>query len=92
MLKYARSLKGIRKMNKKTVLVTGSSIGLGASIIRKFASNNYNVIINYNTNEEKAEQLANELSNKYHTDYLLVKQEKYIDVKNALIGAECEFI
>ena len=60
-------------MNKKTVLVTGSSIGLGASIIRKFASNNYNVIINYNTNEEKAEQLANELSNKYHTDYLLVK-------------------
>ena len=73
MLKYARSLKGIRKMNKKTVLVTGSSIGLGASIIRKFASNNYNVIINYNTNEEKAEQLANEVNEKYKADYLLVK-------------------
>ena len=60
-------------MNKKTVLVTGSSIGLGASIIRKFASNNYNVIINYNTNEEKAEQLANEVNEKYKADYLLVK-------------------
>ena len=60
-------------MNKKTVLVTGSSIGLGASIIRKFASNNYNVIINYNTNMEKAEQLANELNEKYKTDYLLIK-------------------
>lgn len=60
-------------MNKKTVLVTGSSIGLGASIIRKFASNNYNVIINYNTNKEKAEQLANELNEKYKTDYLLIK-------------------
>ena len=60
-------------MNKKTVLVTGSSIGLGASIIRKFARNNYNVIINYNTNIEKAEQLANEVNEKYLTDYLLVK-------------------
>ena len=28
----------------------------------------------------------------FDTDYLLVKQEKYIDVKNALSGAECEFI
>ena len=77
-------------MNKKTVLVTGSSIGLGASIIKKFASNNYNVVINYNTNKEKAEQLANEINEKYQTDYLLVKcditnekevQEMYNEIK-----------
>lgn len=48
-------------MNKKTVLVTGASQGLGSSIIKKFASNNYNVIIHYNNHKEEAEQLKNEL-------------------------------
>ena len=41
-------------MNKKCVLVTGSSIGLGSSIIKKFASNNYNIILNYNSHENEA--------------------------------------
>ena len=31
---------------RKTVLVTGSSRGIGASIIREFAMNNFDVIIN----------------------------------------------
>ena len=38
----------------KTVLVTGSSSGLGKSIIEKFASMGYNTIITYNTKFEKA--------------------------------------
>ena len=44
-------------MDKKVVLVTGSSIGLGRAIIEKFASNNYNVIINYNNSKQEAEEL-----------------------------------
>ena len=48
-------------MDKKTVLVTGSSIGLGASIIEKFASNNYNCVINYLTHEKEAIDLKNKL-------------------------------
>ena len=60
-------------MNKKTVLVTGSSIGLGSSIIKKFASNNYNVIINYNTHKNEAEKLKEELEKKHNIECLIIK-------------------
>lgn len=60
-------------MNKKTVLVTGSSIGLGSSIIKKFASNNYNVIINYNNHKEEAEKLKQELESTYNIECLTIK-------------------
>lgn len=60
-------------MNKKTVLVTGSSIGLGASIIKKFASNNYNVIINYNTHEKEAKKLQEEIIKNYNIECLCIK-------------------
>jgi 3-oxoacyl-[acyl-carrier protein] reductase len=46
------------------VLVTGSSKGLGASIIEEFASHNYNVIINYNKDLEEANNLVKKLNNK----------------------------
>jgi short-subunit dehydrogenase len=49
------------KMNKKCVLVTGASSGIGSSIARKFASNNYNIILHYNTHEEDAINLKKEL-------------------------------
>lgn len=40
-------------MNKKTVLVTGASRGIGKAIAIKFAKKNYNVIINCVKSEEK---------------------------------------
>lgn len=49
----------------KTILVTGSSRGLGAKIIEKFASHGYNVIINYKTSKECANDLKIYLENNY---------------------------
>ena len=46
------------------VLVTGSSRGLGKEIIKVFAENGYDVIINYNKSEKKALELADELKEK----------------------------
>ena len=31
----------------KTVIVTGSSRGIGAVIVKELAKNNYNVVLNY---------------------------------------------
>ena len=60
-------------MNKKVVLVTGASQGLGSSIIEKFASNNYNVILNYNSHEKEAFEIKKNLENKYNIDCLCIK-------------------
>lgn len=45
-------------------LVTGSSRGLGKEIIKKFASEGFEVIINYNKSEKNAYKLADEIGSK----------------------------
>lgn len=62
----------------KTVLVTGSSSGIGYEIIKKYAKNNYNVIITYNNNYDNAKKLEDEIKLKYKVDTLLVK----LDISN----------
>ena len=65
-------------MKRNVVLVTGSSIGLGKSIIEKYASNNYDVIITYLTHKEEAEKLKQKLEQKYNINALTAK----VDVSN----------
>lgn len=47
---------------KKTVLITGSSRGIGREMARLFAKNNYNVVINYNKSNDHAQELLEELT------------------------------
>lgn len=47
----------------KTVLITGATGGIGESAARAFSQAGYRVVIHYNTNEQKARELASELSN-----------------------------
>ncbi len=46
----------------KTVIITGGSRGIGASIVKELAKNNYNVVLNYNNSKEAAEEIQQELS------------------------------
>lgn len=52
------------KHNTKTVLVTGSSRGIGKAIAIKFAEEGYNVVINGIKNEEKLLQVKSEIEQK----------------------------
>ena len=49
-------------MKMKTVFVTGASGGIGEAIAKKFAENGYFVGVGYNTNREKAENLAKKIN------------------------------
>ena len=60
-------------MEKRTVIVTGGSRGIGAAISTRFAKEGYNVVINYVNNDERAKTLKSELEEKYNVDCLLVK-------------------
>ena len=73
---------------RKTVLVTGSSRGIGASIIKKFAMNNFDVIINYLNSENEALSLKNEIITKYNVRCETIKCDisKETDVINMAGG------
>ena len=47
---------------KKTAIVTGGSRGIGRQICIELAENGYNVVINYNNSEKKAEELKSLLT------------------------------
>ena len=63
----------------KVVLVTGSAKGLGAEIVRKFASNGYNVIINYNESVDAAKKLEEEIKSNYNVETMCIKANITID-------------
>lgn len=75
----------------KTVLVTGSSKGLGASLIKEFAKNNYNVIICYNTSEKEAFNLRNEINN-VKGDVVKCDISKESDISNLFNNYEFDIL
>ncbi|QIW98061.1 hypothetical protein AMS68_003579 [Peltaster fructicola] len=65
------------QLKGRNVLVTAGSRGLGAAIVRKFAAEGCNIVINYVSNAEAADTLAKEVS------------EQYPDLKILTLRADC---
>ena len=72
MIKYTK--KRSENMERKTVLITGASRGLGAAIAKVFAKNNHNIILNYNNSETEALNLTEELK-QYNVEVLPIKAD-----------------
>lgn len=58
----------------KVAIVTGSSKGLGAATAAIFAKNNYNVVINYNTDLKGAKKTEEDLK-KYNVETLIIQAD-----------------
>ena len=73
-------------MNKKVILVTGSSIGLGSTIIYEAAKRGYNVVINYLTHEKEALQLKEKVEKEFKIEALVIKCDitNENDIKNMI--------
>lgn len=52
----------MEKNNYSVALITGGSRGIGAATVKEFAKNNCHIYFTYNKNEEKANNLVEELS------------------------------
>lgn len=72
--------------NRKTVLVTGASKGIGREIAKLFAENNYNVVINYNKSEDEAKELLNELTEKGLSARIFKADISNVEEANLLIN------
>mgnify|MGYP004614349997 FL=1 len=82
----------------KTVFISGASRGLGAIIAKTFASNNYNIIINYNKSEHEAINLKKDLESKYNIKCYLYKcdvsdelkvKEMFLKIKDEVGSIDC---
>lgn len=60
-------------MDKKVVLVTGSSRGIGRACIIEFAKKGYDVVINYSSSKEKALELKAYVEKEYNIEALCIK-------------------
>lgn len=64
----------------KVILVTGSSRGIGAEMIRMLAQEGYKVVLNYNHSEEAAKKIQKDL----------LKEGKYIEIFKADVSERNE--
>ena len=62
-------------MERKVVLVTGGSRGIGKAIAIDFANKGYDVVINYKRADEEAKKLKEELETLYSIKALIVKAD-----------------
>lgn len=77
----------------KTVLVTGSSRGMGKAEALEFGKKGYNVIVHYAGHKEKAEAVKDEIENQYHAKAAVFQADlrKQADIERLAKNAQSAF-
>lgn len=70
--------------NKKTAIITGSSVGLGSHIAESLAQSGFNVIINYHRKKIDADKLAKKLSQITNVKVIKGDVASFVDTKNVI--------
>ena len=63
----------------KVVLIPGASRGIGRATALVYAKNGYDIVINYQSSQDKAETLSRELEEKYQVKTLCIKCDVSIE-------------
>ena len=79
-------------MKRDTVLITGSSRGIGSAIAKALAKENYNIVINYKENEIEAKKVFEEIKT-YNSNVLMIQADirKTTEVENMFNEIEKNF-
>lgn len=76
----------------KVVLITGGAKGIGAAIALELAKNNYDIVINYRSSKEKAEQLKETIISTYGVRCLTIQtdvsKEDEVDAMVSMVERE----
>ena len=76
----------------KCVVITGGSRGIGKACVKKFALNGWNVVFSYHREEEKAQKLQKELSDKgYSVRAIQSDVSSSKDCRVLISNAICDF-
>ena len=59
----------------KVALITGGARGIGSAIVKKLASQHYDIVINYFSSEKKASDLAKEAAEEYGIKCMAIKAD-----------------
>jgi NAD(P)-dependent dehydrogenase (short-subunit alcohol dehydrogenase family) len=62
-------------VSRPVCLVSGSSSGIGAAIVREFSAHGYDVVINYNSGADRAARIAAELTRDFGTAPLVLEAD-----------------
>ena len=76
----------------KTALITGATGGIGEALCREFAALGYNIIIHYNSNEESAKRIKNELKSTYNVNVCTVQADLTYPEKAKELGKTARYI
>ena len=75
----------MNNIKNKNALITGASKGIGRAISIELAKQGVNIAINYNKSKKEAEEISNELINKYKVKSIILRGD--VSNKN-----DCSFI